>query len=443
MTWDQHARQLCLKAVATVETGMRYDVIYYPDAITIGYIQWYAGWACKLLKLLSHLPEYQGLPAQLRADVVAHPSPEGDWDWWTTRYLTKAEGALIKPLMTCAAGIKIQNDLAYADIEEYRGVAMKLGLDANVDTNAFIFWVVMHHQNPRGAKRILNQAGSHPSVDRLYTLAMNDKSFVKYKSRYNKAKAVIESGDPSGVPDGSSGVVAEDDPIGDVDNPDESDGGRIAGVVKYLMVVGDAIHVHMTGGSVLICNPTGTNMYLPPVDSASNGAGPEIIPVPDNNSPEVPSGDGVELMRAGVVKWMTDRLNKFAYSQGAGRMDPDKSGKGDCSSTVYRAYLDVCNIKLGANTRSQYTQGQMVWGTYSGQGNKVGDIPPQSILKPGDLIYVALSSAVVSHVEMYVGGDRTIGHGGGAGGKVPGPHYGSLSWYARKCRNMVVRRHIL
>ena len=436
--WDVHARQLCLKAVATVETGMRYDVIYYADAITIGYIQWYAGRACKLLKLMVNLPEYQQVSAQLRQDIINHPSPEGDWNWWAGRFLTKAEGATLKPLMTSAAGIKIQNDLAYADIEEYRGVALRLGLDANTDTDAFIFWVVMHHQNPRGAKRILIRANtSHPTLNRLYTLAINDSSFSKYKSRYDKAKHVIESGDASGVPDGSGNVPIEPDDPGD-DETDDDTGDRIGGNVKYAYVVGDAIHLRMNNGSTVICQPTGTNMYLPKVNSSANGAGPEIEPAPNNPDPAIPSGTNA-AKRAAVVQWMIDRIDKFSYSQGAGRDNPDRSGVGDCSSTVARAYYDVTGIRMQPNTVTQAQgskpDGKQIWTNYGGTPNTV---PPVSIMLPGDLVYFQWkrNDSRVRHVEMYVSGDQTIGHGG----PDKGPDYASFSGNCRKAARVIVRR---
>ena len=142
---------------------------------------------------------------------------------------------------------------------------------------------------------------------------------------------------------------------------------------------------------------------------------------------------------------MASRENKFRYSNGAGRLDPDRSGVGDCSSTCRRAYLDVCGIDIGGNTVAQSANGH---GVFVIGWNTAKSISAQqlALMRPGDLVFYDWGSgrAGVDHVEMYAGGDLTWGHGGGLNGTVPGPHKNSLSKFIRDTRGIgwCVKRYI-
>ena len=425
MTWDANSKKLAIKTIGTVESNMKYDSIYYADPITIGIMQWYAGRAVNILNQLKTNALYSAIDASLRNDLTAHPDPDRDWSWWSNRYLTKSEGSSLKPLLASSQGVQVQNAQTLTDLAAYEVTAKAAGLDPETNTNAFIFWCVMHHQSPRQAKLILNSAGGSSSLDRLYSYAMNNAVFSKYKSRYQTAKTIILSGDSSGVPD--FGV----DPTPDEEGGDDGADVEIDGNINYLEIVGNCIHVHTKTG-VLVCYPTGGNLFLPNKFSESNGAGPGIVVDPITPPPGTPSEKLVE-----VVKWMTDRIGRFRYSQGAGRLDPDKSGVGDCSSTVRRAYLDKAGVTLNGNTRSQQKDGRVVWDNEKGPHNIQ---VPESVLQLGDLIYYKRGPGrQVSHVEMYKGNGEIIGHGGGPNGTRNGPTIASLS-STKSCYTLIVRR---
>ena len=432
MAWDEAAKKLAIKTIGTVESNLKYDSIYYADAITIGIMQWYAGRAAHILTQLKDDPLYANVAEKLRNDVEQQPW-ETTWSWWSNRYLTQTEGNSLKPLLVSDKGVQVQNAQTLKDLEDYAKVAKQGLLDPNVSTNAFIFWCVMYHQSPREAKKILNNAGDNPSLDRLYTMALNNTIFRQYRSRYTKARDIILSGDSSGIPD----FGVEQSP--DDDGGDEPVTGtqQATGNVKFAQVVGDAIHVHTSSG-VVVCQPTGGNYYLASVSAPGvNGAGPEVAPPTPPASTEVPPTADVAAKRAAVVNWMVSRKGKFDYSQGQGRLNPDVSGVGDCSSTVRRAYLDVMGIEIGFSTVDQETRkkpGKEIW-----RSPVAHAVVPDSVLELGDLIYVrnTWGDWRVRHVEMYIGNRRTIGHGGGRG-----PKEAPLSYWERNKAQLIVKRFI-
>ena len=421
MAWDSEAKLLAIKAIGTVESNLKYDVIYYADAITIGIIQWYAGRAVNLLNQLTGSPLWAGVASSLKASLASHPSPTADWSWWSNRYLTRDEGNSLKPLLVSDLGVSVQNAQIITDLNEYEVTASAAGLNPHTNTNAFIYWCVMHHQSPKQAKRILSVAGINPSLERFHSLALNNQIFRKYPSRYNKARAIILSGDTSGVPSMGTEVSEEED---DGEFDDDIDAGQSAGGIRSVRRVGSSLHIYTSTG-VVVCQPTGTNLWVAGIDDSSNGAGPGIVPDGDNSAPEIPpSSSDAGAKRAAVVKWMVEREGTLHYSQGAGRMNSDVSGVGDCSSTVYQAYYRAMGIKLGANTEGQMGGyggrpglpkpgdgvGQTIWHNHNGPTYTA---PPTSIMLPGDLIYYIWKSGDnrVRHVEMYVGSNQITGHG--------------------------------
>lgn len=91
--------------------------------------------------------------------------------------------------------------------------------------------------------------------------------------------------------------------------------------------------------------------------------------------------------------------------------DPSKviNGRryGDCSSTVQWVYKDILGVDPGPTTGPQETDSD----TYT----VARSLSDESKLQLGDLLLKD------GHVEMYFGNGKMIGHGGGKGGKTPGP----------------------
>ncbi len=114
-----------------------------------------------------------------------------------------------------------------------------------------------------------------------------------------------------------------------------------------------------------------------------------------------------------LVRWMMDRQGRFAYSQDGNRLDPDHLGFTDCSGIVCVAYRDVAHCDIGTWTGTQVEHGVNVFGM-----EEDGLDDALSRLEPADLIFFTWSghNPTFDHVEMYIGGGQTIGHGGPGNG---------------------------
>lgn len=152
-------------------------------------------------------------------------------------------------------------------------------------------------------------------------------------------------------------------------------------------------------------------------------------------------------MRRLAVDYMRQRNRKNQYTQGADRIyffgKPDNQpgnetqpGFSDCSSSVRAAIKAAAGIDIGYNTDQQIRN--------RGRGLIVEEpngVPDRRLLLPGDCLYFGGNSAHimgVGHVEMYVGGGRLWGHGGGQG-----PTERDMEAYCKKRPCIMVIRWII
>lgn len=436
MAWDAEAKKLAIKTIGTVESNMKYDVIYYVDPITVGIMQWYGTRAAHLLNQIKATPGWTGVAPSLDNDLATQPQDSASF--WTNRYLTKAEGSSLKGALTSADGVRIQNAQILVDLEDYAVAARKVGIDPDTNTQAFIFFCVMYHQSPKYSRQVVNSAGAEPSIDRLYSMTMNHSWYSKFKTRYKTALDMIKSGDTSGIPDGQV-----DPSVDDEGGDSSSDGGvTMRTNISHVMAVGDQIHIRHEDGTTLVCYHAGGQSYKPANPTAGSTA---VVDNPNNPTPEVPPGTGNVNAPASIqamIAFLMDNISAWGYSQGAGRLNPPVSGVGDCSSIVYYVYRRFAGIELGANTRLQQTDGKskIIWAATSS-----GQVPPENILRPGDLIYYRWRGGSggtygVVHVEFYIGNNQTLGHGGGSDGKRPGPVLANMSALSSRAASSWVRR---
>lgn len=429
MAWDSEAKKLAIKTIGTVESNMVYDAIYYIDPITVGVMQWYGTRAASLLNQIRATPGWVGVAQSLTDDLIAQP--ETSASFWTNRYLTRAEGESLKRALTSSQGIQIQNNQILTDLEDYAAVGRRLLIDPDTNTQAFIFFCVMYHQSPRYARQVVNTAGSNPTVERLYTMALNHSWFGKFKSRYLTAKNIILSGDTSGIPNDAVTPSDPDDIGGDDNSVDGS--VTIATDIAQVMVVGDQLHIIKNDSTTIICYHAGANTFLP-INKTSGST--TVVPNPSNPTPEVPPSADANVKVQAMIDFLLANLDTWKYSQGAGRLNPPQSGVGDCSSMCYYVYRRFAGIELGANTRLQQSDGRLIWSASS-----AGQVPPVNILRPGDLIYYRWRGGSggtygVVHVEFYMGNGQTIGHGGPDNG----PDVGSMAGLSASAASSWVRR---
>jgi cell wall-associated NlpC family hydrolase len=419
MAWDATMQKVWVKAIGTVESSMNYSAINYNDPITVGIGQWYGTRAAAILNKmrLKDPTGYNGVSAGFRSVLEATPETHA---FWNTYYLSRNFGDTIKNFLV--RNKEIQSEQLIIDANAYKPIAEKYGIDIEAETEVFVLFCVAYHQSPQRAMRIMNRVGGNVSLEGLRSALLSDGVLGQYSNRYNTAYNIIKSRDISGVEGGNSPTPTPD---GNGGKPSSSNNASvaIAGGNAIINVDGSYLMRLRTKYGDAQAVPYGVNQWICKMDKinsninslikdAQNSATPSPPPTPS------PGGDGSKGAKA--LQWMMSRIGKFAYRQAPGRLDPDHTGFGDCSSTVYRAYKDTSGTFVGTWTGDQYFRGRDVMG----RGGGAMTAAQRALLKPGDLIVMAWRSTgsyypETDHVEMVVDSNRLIGHGGN-------PYYGPV-----------------
>ena len=130
-----------------------------------------------------------------------------------------------------------------------------------------------------------------------------------------------------------------------------------------------------------------------------------------------------------LAQKLLEKQGQLSYSM-TGARNPDK-GSADCSSTINWAYKNVLNTDIGNSTPAILSNNNTEiidiakganrdYGITNSSGPNVGKLMPGDILlysRPNK-DYSAGRPYRVGHVEMYIGDNKRIGHGGGQGPKV-------------------------
>lgn len=413
MVYDAHAKRVAIKAIGTVESNLNYSAVNYADPITVGIMQWFGVRAANILfRIKTETPSvWTGIPSSVEASMSAHPATDS---WWNARYLTRAEGAALKPVL--ANSVAIQDNQASSDLDAYVSVATRNGMDKDNNTQAMLFFFTMYHQSPVQALRVLSSAGPSSSIQRLYAVCLNNSVLGRYRTRYTTARDIILANDDSGV--GTSTPPTPDAPGGD----DGTGTSRAVGNIKLIERNGDQLIITQRDGTRIFAVPTGNERWIVKADE-NVGA-----PVPD--PPDEPTGGDDDAKRAALLAWMVARSDSFAYAQAPGRLDPDASGLTDCSGLVHRAYKDVTGLFVGTWTGDQHDRGRLV---ATGSG-----VPDVSSWKVGDLVFIDWSGGGIDHVEMYAGDGKVWGHGGPDNG----PDLQNVNYMFANVHYWKVKRHL-
>ena len=142
--------------------------------------------------------------------------------------------------------------------------------------------------------------------------------------------------------------------------------------------------------------------------------------------------------QARLVQWMKDRIGRYRYSQMPGRLSPDSVGFTDCSALVRFCYQQVIgpNIEIGTWTGDQQRYGRLVFGPDMHSYSEA-----IKLMQPGDLVFFDWDGYGVQsydHVEMYIGGGQTIGHGGPGNGPTIKSFGQQWDW----AHSIAVRRYV-
>lgn len=391
-------RTICYYAmyvIGEVESNWNWTAVNYNDPITIGMMQWYGTRAAALLnRIKNEMPTAYGqLAASLRSDIESHDAGSA---WWTSRYLNRDEGNSIITVFQDEENHVIQENQAIADFEGYITTLENWGMSQSYP-KPLIFAMSMYHQSPASAGQVIATAGGSADLDRIYGVCMNHGVLGQYRNRYNTVYQRLKDWDgESNPPDfGQSGDV------------DTTPGGNKPGIdteaskLGYIIQNGDTLILYgkdeyekgvifyPASGQVWI---NGYNANGTVIGGGNEGGGSE---------------SGSEAQNA-ICELYRSWLDRFAYSQGAGRLDPISSGYGDCSSTVWFAYQQVAGIDVGTWTGAMAGKGTKIASGYSGDNLPIED------MEPADLVLIMWNgwNGSFDHVELYMGNNELWGHGG-------------------------------
>jgi cell wall-associated NlpC family hydrolase len=196
--------------------------------------------------------------------------------------------------------------------------------------------------------------------------------------------------------------------------------------VSNIRAVGDQLMIRYKDGHTLSCYSNGANTWIPTADSTLGAD------VPDT------SGTPPSTAVTDMINWLAAHDNAFAYSQGAGRLDPITNGYTDCSGLMYYAYKSFANLAIGTWTGDQSKNGTLV--TTSASVAEDG-----STVQPGDLVFYRWSSGSPStfdHVAMYIGSNQIQSHGGPDPGPDIQSHSGAIDSAISGGGSIMVRRYL-
>lgn len=391
-------RTICYYAmyvIGEVESNWNWTAVNYNDPITIGMMQWYGTRAAALLnRVKNEMPTAYGqLSASLRSDIESHDAGSA---WWTSRYLNRDEGNSIISVFQEKENHVIQENQAIVDFEGYITTLENWGMSQSYP-KPLIFAMSMYHQSPASAGQVIATAGGSADLDRIYTVCMNHGVLGQYRNRYNTVYQRLKDWDgESNPPDfGQSGDV------------DTTPGGNNPGIsteeskLGYIIQNGDTLILYGRDEyeKGVIFYPASGQVWI----NGYNANGTDIGGGNEGGGSE----SGSEAQNA-ICELYRSWLDRFAYSQGAGRLDPISSGYGDCSSTVWFAYQQVAGIDVGTWTGAMAGKGTKIASGYSGDNLPIED------MEPADLVLIMWNgwNGSFDHVELYMGNNELWGHGG-------------------------------
>ena len=391
-------RTICYYAmyvIGEVESNWNWTAVNYNDPITIGMMQWYGTRAAALLnRIKNEMPTAYGqLASSLRSDIESHDAGSA---WWTSRYLNRDEGNSIITVFQDEENHVIQENQAIADFEGYITTLENWGMSQSYP-KPLIFAMSMYHQSPASAGQVIATAGGSADLDRIYTVCMNHGVLGQYRNRYNTVYQRLKDWDgESNPPDfGQSGDV------------DTTPGGNEPGIgteaskLGYIIQNGDTLILYGKDEyeKGVIFYPASGQVWI----NGYNANGTDIGGGNEGGGSE----SGSEAQNA-ICELYRSWLDRFAYSQGAGRLDPISSGYGDCSSTVWFAYQQVAGIDVGTWTGAMAGKGTKIASGYSGDNLPIED------MEPADLVLIMWNgwNSSFDHVELYMGNNELWGHGG-------------------------------
>ena len=430
MVMDDKQKLYAMYVIGGVESHWDWGSVNYTDPITLGMMQWYGTRAASLLARVKSedADGYNMLSASLRASVDAHPATDS---WWTTRYVTRAEG---QSWQIAAQRDQIhsiqQTQFIDQDVPTYIRVLTSWGItEDNVKT--MIFAMSMYHQSPRQCGKVVATVGN-ADLDTIWRACLNDSVLSGYPHRYNTVHERLAAWDGKSAPPD----------FGQTDEPDTKPGGDAGGSGGTVTQKSGVYRIQSNGGNLILYNedfpnglvcvrgnggtwwPVGNSSGAPDAPNQGGGSTPQPAPTSDFDK---------------MFKLWQDNANKWSYGQGAGRLNPPASGYSDCSACIWWA-INSIRPDIAKNIGT-WTGAMVNSGTEIARGGPTTPWPSDKV-RPGDILLVEWGytnwafNDGSSHVEWITAADHLWG-----AGAAPLPHdSGSASSYIRSTGCWMIRR---
>lgn len=408
--------------IGTVESSCDWGACNYVDAITMGMMQWYGNRAWNLLERGRTADPSGWATFATAAPTLARQVQSNDIDW-TSRYLSTAEGNAWKAWAQHDENHAFQEAQWEADWGGYQSTMTNFGFPSD-NVKERIMWACAYHQSPARAQRVLASCSATATLELIYTTILADGVLGQYRNRYTTAYDLLNTWDGSSAPPD----------FGQTSEPSDKPGGDRPGIdgkpgsTAWIQLQGDNLILH-DGGTVSVFMKSSAQTWVHKTSGSTKPSGGQT-------GGGSGSGSGSEDA-ARVVEWLRSRIGRYAYSQGAGRLDPDSSGYGDCSSVCWRAYQDVLGIDVGTWTGQMADRGTRVCGS---SDTNVSDAIRMA--HAADLLLLDWGAYTQSwdHVEMFTGDgkDETLSHGGPGNG----PNLFAASGEMNMASRWEIRRYI-
>lgn len=409
--------------IGEVESHWNWASVNTADPITCGMLQWFGSRAKNLLLALrdEDAEAYALIADSLRTDLEGSHNDS----YWSTRYMTAAEGNTVSAALATEAGHTVQQSTWAEDVQAYWKQMEIWGLSLD-RPRELIFCMSMFHQSPAQCTRVIRSCGGQASLQLMFTTAMNDVVFGQYRSRYVSVYNRLLDWDMESEPP-DFGQDDVDDSVGDTDGIEQ-----IASLLGYIIQRGNDLYLYgreQYGGGVPFHKAAngrwvnGYNADGTPIEGGSTGGGSA-------------AGSAAQQDICDLVRKVQ---GQFAYSQGAGRLDPPSSGYTDCSGFVWWVFWTVCGIDVNRNGTKYMLQQARDQGRIVKQGSY--SVIGSDELQVGDIVLIgwASMSGEVNHCEVLLDDGYLWGQPGPGAG--PSKNY-PINSFGTQCDNWWVVRYL-
>lgn len=405
--------------IGKVESNHNWSAVNFSDPITLGMMQWYGTRAYGLLNR-GRSADPQGWGEFKDSAPTLASQVENNSADWNLRYVTQAEGNAWIAWSQRPENHRFQQAQWDDDYHSYNNICNSYGFPEN-NIRERIFFMAMYHQSPVSALRVLGSVSATATLDLLHSAALGDYILGQYKNRYNIAYDLLKDWDgQSAPPDFGQNSGTDNNPGGN--------GSTISGTsdkTAWIHVQQNTIYLHDKGKIRTFYQSSAQNW----IEKFEKGT-----PVdPDHQTGQGSDTDPSAVSK--VVDWVKSRIDKYNYSQGPGRLNPESTGYTDCSGLWWRAYMDVTGVDVGTWTGQMAQKGSLV-----ADSNNMSIQSAIGKVKSGDLLLLG-HRPNFDHVEGFVsdGNAQTLSHGGP--GK--GPNYEDATQEVRYFNNSwQIRRYI-